>query len=67
MKVKEFIEWLKTQDQDLTVNVMTCSGDWGFDGENEYYQSYNYKQEFNPDNHAEISLRDKTLFLGGEE
>lgn len=56
MKVKELIEWLTTQDQEASVEILVGFYD-GF--------SIYYRDEFNPSLHSEYT--DGKLFLGREE
>ena len=55
MKVKEFIEWLKTQNQEDEVCVL-CKR------ENSFYESVNW-EDFDPKKHAKESIRDG-VYLG---
>lgn len=76
MKVSEFIEWLKTQDQDADVMVgVSITYPWQYEQQSEFRYD-----NFNPQEHAEyIDFRnnslvpsnaphknDRTLYIGCE-
>jgi hypothetical protein len=73
MKVSEFIEWLKTQDQDATVEVVVHESGTGyydqggwcywrqFSGELKYEELPYYGEHF------EYDSQHKTLYLGRKE
>lgn len=63
MKVSEFIEWLKTQDQDAIVQVVVEDRDWGWDGEDEYSYSTVRTEVFDPDYEGRYSYGQKTKIL----
>lgn len=72
MKVSEMIEWLKTQDQDATVRVVIGDGDYGWDGEDEYYYTTTNIQDFDPNTFGHFEFEtyksgEKTLTLGCKE
>jgi hypothetical protein len=50
MKVRDFIEWLKTQEQDATVEVISHKNGRG------YYEQGGtaYNVEFDPEKHVDI-------------
>lgn len=77
MKVAEFIEWLKTQDQEAEVEILTsCEKSWG----HETYNSVS-RQVFDPSKHVDYSdfrgnrfvkpteahYNKRLLFLGDDE
>lgn len=74
MTVQQFIQWLETQDQGATVEIMVGVRARGYDGE-----SYRH-DDFDPEKHVEyVDMRgnqfavgksyekSRSLFLGGEE
>ena len=74
MKVRDFIRWLETQDQDATVEILTGVRAYAWEGD-----SYR-RDDFDPGKHVEyIDMRGnpfavgksyenaRSLFLGGED
>jgi hypothetical protein len=60
MKVSEFIEWLKTKDQEATVKIVSAVYDYGG------YTSHKWK-EFDPDNdECQYELNGKTFLDLGD-
>ena len=64
MIVREFIEWLKTQDQDAVVNVFTCGTKYEYRGKCAYTDWF-CKEVFSPTDHSEYSaILGRELTLG---
>lgn len=61
MIVKEFIEWLQTQDQGATVEVIV-----GVPGRSYAGDSYRF-EEFNPEKHSEYIDMRGNQFVKGKE
>jgi hypothetical protein len=67
MKVSEFIEWLQTKDQDMTVEVIVTSSDWCWNGEDEVYSTTVYQSDFTGVEGIDYSISGNTICIGSND
>lgn len=60
MKVSEFIEWLKTQDQEATVDVLVIEPSRNWSGESHHWEP------FTPDDHSDYLDMRNNMFAKGK-